>query len=227
MTRTVLLFFLLLVSLYLFGQDSINKTDSSGRRQGNWIKLDKDGHKLYEGRFNDGVPEGEFRYYYPDGKLKAISVMSDKGKLSRTTSFANNGRKIAEGIFRNEKKDSTWRYYSDYDGVLLSSENYCEGVKNGSSATFYPNGNFAEKIQYKDGKKAGDWIQYFEDGKVKLKGYYTNDEKEGPFKGFYPDGKTSVSGAYKTGHKDGLWTFYGEKGDVIRSEKYSEGALVK
>lgn len=227
MIRPVLLFFILFSTLTLFGQDSINRTDASGRRQGKWSRFDKDGHKLYDGQFCDGVPCGVFRYYYPDGKTKTVSVMTENGKLARTVSFSSNGRKIAEGNFLNEKKDSIWRYFSDFDGVLLSSEQYVAGVKNGESTTFYPNGNIAEQIRYKAGIKEGVWIQYYDDRKIKFKGTYVADEKEGVFTGYYSNGKVSISGSYKAGHKDGTWTFFDEKGGIERSEKYSEGALIK
>lgn len=227
MNRLLLVFMILGMNFLVFSQDSINRTDASGRRQGVWKKVDKDGHKLYEGQFTDGIPTGEFRYYSPDGKIKTVSVMSDEGKTARTVSFATNGLKIAEGKYRFEKKDSTWRYYSELDGVLLSEENYLAGTRNGVSKTFYPNGNITEVIHYLSGKKEGEWIQYFDDGKVKFKGAYLNDEKEGPFTGYFSSGKISFSGAYKAGHMDGNWTFYDENGGVMRTDKYSEGAQVK
>jgi antitoxin component YwqK of YwqJK toxin-antitoxin module len=227
MNRLLLVFMLFGMSFLASGQDSINRTDVSGKKQGVWEKVDKDGHKLYDGQFRDGVPNGEFRYYYADGKLKAISVLSDDGKTARTISYALNGRKIAEGNFRNEKKDSLWKYYSDFDGVLLSIENYTLGVKNGVSKTYYPNGNLIELINYREGRKEGEWVQYFEDGKPKFRGAYAGDEKEGPFTAYYSGGKISFSGAYKAGHMDGIWTFYDENGDVTRVEKYSEGAMIK
>ena len=222
-----LLFFIIFSTLIASGQDSINRTDASGRRQGKWSRFDKEGHTLYEGQFCDGVPCGVFTYYYANGKTKTVSVMSENGKMARTVSFAANGRKIAEGNFQSEKKDSIWKYFSDFDGVLLSSEHYAAGVKNGESTTFYPNGNIAEQVFFKEGKKEGEWIQYYDDRKVKFKGKYASDEKEGVFAGYYSNGKISISGSYKAGHKDGTWTFYDEKGSVERSEKYSEGALVK
>ena len=227
MNRLFLVFILLGMSFRAFSQDSVNRNDAMGRKQGKWMKVDKDGHKLYDGQFKDGIPDGEFRYYYADGKLKAISVLSDDGKTARTVSYASNGRKIAEGNYRNEKKDSTWKYYSDYDGTLLSEESYALNVKDGASKTFYSNGNITELMHYRDGKKEGEWIQYFDDGKVKFRGAFANDEKEGPFTGYYPGGKISFSGAYKAGHMDGTWTFYEENGEVTRTEKYSGGALIK
>lgn len=225
--RLLLLFFLMGMSSLVSAQDSINYTDASGSKQGNWRKFDKEGHKLYDGQFKDGVPYGIFRYYYMDGKLKTTSVLSDGGKTARTVSYAGNGKKIAEGNYRNEKKDSTWKYFSDFDGILLSEETYVLGVKNGVSKTFYPNGNIAELINYRDGKKDGEWIQYYDDGKVRFKGIYVNDDKEGPFTGYYPDGKINLSGGYKAGHKDGTWSLYGEKGEILSVEKYSDGALIE
>ena len=227
MRRVLLLFFILGMVCHVSGHDSLNYTDPSGRKQGRWKKHDKDGHALYDGQFKDGVPSGTFRYYYTDGKLKAIAVMSDDGQTARTVSYANNDRKIAEGNYRNEKKDSTWKYYSDYDGALLSEENYTLGVKNGVFLTFYPNGKMAERINYRDGQKDGEWIQYFNDGNLKFEGSYSHGEQEGPFIGYYPGQKIQFSGAYKAGRKDGAWIFYEENGAVKRSETFSEGALVK
>jgi len=227
MPRFLLLFFFFGISHCLFSQDTVNRTDAAGRKNGIWRKVDKDGHKIYDGQFTNGVPSGVFRYYYSDGNLKAISVLSEDGKIARTQSFARSGRKIAGGNYRDEKKDSTWSYYSDYDGVLLSEESYAGGVKEGVSRTFFPNGSVAELITYKNGKKEGEWIQYYDDGMLKFRGAYINDEKDGPFIGYFPGGKVNLSGAYKAGHKDGTWTFYEENGDVMRSEKYSEGALIK
>ncbi len=226
MNRLIMLFLLLPLNFLAFGQEGINFTDASGLRQGVWSKSDKDGHKIYDGQFKNGIPYGEFRYYYADGKLKTVSEFTGDGKTVRTVSYSENGRKIAEGNYRNEKKDSTWKYYSDYDGAMLSEENYSSGLKNGTSETFYPNGSIAEVVNYRQGKKEGEWIQYFEDGKMKFKGEYADDEKNGPFTAYYPGGKVNLSGAYKAGHMDGTWTFYEENGEVMRSEKYSEGAKI-
>lgn len=227
MSRSILLFLLIFTGLVSEAQDTLNITDTKGLKQGPWRKLDKNNQKIYEGQFRDGVPCGEFRYYYPDGRLKTISVFSDGGKVSRTVSYSSNGRKIAEGKYVNEKKDSIWRYFSDFDGILLSEDCYSAGLKNGLSKTFYPNGKLSEQLTYKSGKKEGDCLQYFEDGKLKLKGYYLNDEKEGLITAYYPNGQPSFSGKYQFGHKEGTWLFYDEKGKVTKMLNYAGGILVK
>ena len=226
MIRPAILSVLLLSATIVFCQDTVNRNNSLGHKDGFWWKTDKDGHKLYEGHFNDGAPSGEFRYYYPDGKIKTIAMMSADGQLARTVTFSENGRKIASGNYQGEKKDSIWRYYSEYDGVLLSEESYSSGLKEGISKTYYTNCVVAEVVSYKSGKKEGEWIQYFDDGKLKFRGSYVNDEKDGPFFTYFPDGKTAISGSYQAGHKDGVWTFYEENGKVSNSEKYDNGALI-
>ena len=49
---------------------SQNKTDAQGRKQGPWRKY-QPGDKIliYTGQFKDDIPVGEFRYYYPSGKV--------------------------------------------------------------------------------------------------------------------------------------------------------------
>ena len=66
------MFVLFLVGVHwsVLGQ---NKTDAAGRKQGPWIKYQGDGTTpLYTGTFKDNIPVGEFRYFYPSGKVKMI-----------------------------------------------------------------------------------------------------------------------------------------------------------
>ena len=53
-------------------------SDENGKKQGKWMKR-KDGVKFYAGQFKDDIPVGEFKYYYPNGKLK----ISTHTKLAR------------------------------------------------------------------------------------------------------------------------------------------------
>ena len=65
----VLFIFLLLLSpILLLAQ---NVTDSKGMKQGEWRKLDANGKVIYEGQFKDNIPQGTFRYFYEDGKIRS------------------------------------------------------------------------------------------------------------------------------------------------------------
>lgn len=222
---------LALLSIVATGQEltntNINKVDSQGRKQGDWKAFDVNGNLKFEGHFVDGLPVGTFTYYYPDGKIRAISEMIDGGKRSHTRIFHNNTRLMAEGNYLEEKKDSTWNYYSDFDGVLLSTENYANGVLEGTVITYYPSGSVAEEIPYKNGLKEGVWKQYFTDGKLKLKATYVNDLLEGLMLVYHQNGVPEISGTYENNFKHGLWFTFNNRGEVIKKETYKNGHLRK
>jgi len=224
-------FFIFLVliaaSFTLIAQDTINKKDSVGKKHGFWRKSDSSGKKIYEGHFNHDIPVGEFMYYYPGGELKAVSLMSDNGKRSKTISYYRNRRKMAEGIFIDEKKDSLWKFYSEYDGTLVSEENYKNGKKDGISISYYNTGVKAEQTTWENGVRNGPWKTYYTDGKLKLKCTYKNDLKDGPIKTYHMSGKIWLTGQYINGDADGTWTYVTEKGEVEKKEYFDKGRLVK
>jgi antitoxin component YwqK of YwqJK toxin-antitoxin module len=227
MIRVFLTVFFAFSLLCCCAQDTINQTDSKGKKQGFWQKQDSIGHKVYEGRFKDGLPMGEFRYYYPDGKLKTVSQVSRSGKIAMTVSYFANGKKMAAGRYLNEKKDSTWQFFSEEDGGMVAEENYKRGMRSGVSQYYRNDGKVSEVITWIAGVRYGPWEQYYSDGKIRLRGAYLNDEKNGPFNTFYNSGQPMMSGAYVAGHMDGNWIYYDEKGKVTKKEYYSKGALVK
>ena len=111
-------------------------------KQGPWCKRDQGGVRIYEGRFAimfrlafSGV------LLFPDGKLKTVltfSLPSENGHKARSVSYYKNGHMMARGNYLDEKKDSTWQFFGEFDGALLLEENYTAGVRNGVSRTFTP-----------------------------------------------------------------------------------------
>ncbi|NCA75944.1 MAG: toxin-antitoxin system YwqK family antitoxin [Alphaproteobacteria bacterium] len=211
----------------LMAQDTLNRTDAGGLKQGYWRKIDSAGMTIYTGRFIDGKPAGEFRYYYPGGKLKAVSMFSDNGKRSSTVSYYKNGLKMASGCYLTEKKDGIWKFFNEYDGGLVSEETYQNGIREGATKIFYPDGGVSETFSYKNGLKSGLWEQFYLDGKLKLRGAYLNGEKQGALTIFYNSGQAMISGHYLSGHQDGIWNYYTEKGELTKQEQYDKGTLLR
>jgi antitoxin component YwqK of YwqJK toxin-antitoxin module len=226
MFRLSLATLFIIFSMVLFGQDTVNIKDSKGLRQGYWRKVDTAGQLIYEGKFRDGIPVGEFRYYYGNGKLKTVSRVSDKGKRAVTISYFPNGKKMAVGNYLDEKKDSTWQFYSELNGTLVSLDNYKGGLLEGVSNIFYPEGGLSELLNYRHGVRDGLWEQYYQDGKLKLRGTYKTGEKEGQFTAFYNSGQPMITGQYSLGHQDGKWVYFDEKGIVTKTEMYDKGRVI-
>jgi antitoxin component YwqK of YwqJK toxin-antitoxin module len=227
MKQFVFYLLIAMIPFHVFPQEPINKKDVAGMRQGKWIKSDSAGRKVYEGQFKDNVPQGTFKYYFPGGAIKAVSVFSEDGKSTTTTTYFPNGKKNAEGKYLNEKKEGLWRFFSEYDESLVSEEMYSSGKKNGTSKTYFAGKIVVDETTWKDGVKDGPWIQYFDDGTVKLKGNYKNDQKDGPIIVYYPTGQKFNLGQYLTGYPDGKWLTYDLDGKLQSTDIYDHGILIK
>lgn len=227
MLRAIIVSVCILVSLASHCQDTLNQVDSQGRKQGFWRKMDKEGLRVYEGQFKDDTPFGKFTYFYQNGKTRTISIMSDEGRVARTTSWFPNGKLMAKGNYLNQQRDSLWQFFSEYDGSLVSEESYVDGKKHGAEKIFFPGKGVAEIIPWVNGVKEGKWEQFYDDGAPKLICSFINGEKEGPLRTFFLNGNLLVSGFYANGHQDSTWIYYDDQGSVTMKEYYEDGILVK
>jgi len=227
MKKTIFCLLLSLFSVVLFSQDTINQKDAQGNKTGFWRKSNTSGIKVYEGHFRAGIPYGEFRYFYPDGKVKTISFISRNGHLAKTISYFQTGKKMAVGNYLDEKKDSLWKFYSETADTVAGEEFYREGRKEGVSRTFYAGKGVSELITWKNGIQDGRWEAYYTSGKLKLQGFFTAGQKAGPFKTFYETGGVMMSGQYSEGRQAGTWDYFDEKGRITKKESYQNGMIVK
>jgi len=200
-------------------------TDASGKKQGYWKKKDEKTNKLiYEGEFKDDKPVGKFKYYYPTDSLQAIMNFREGGKIAYAKLFGYSGKRMAEGKYINEIKDSVWVYYDD-GGVMVSREKYVNGKKEGPSIVYLPDGSKAEERNFKNGVEDGEFKQYFDGKKLKGQGKYVNGKMEGRVVYYYPDGIEVAAGFYVNGEKNGPWIYKDKKGKVTEKELYKNGVL--
>ena len=218
---------LLLVPGLLFPQELLsthqNEVDELGRKQGEWKVFDGNGNLKFTGKFQDDRPVGEFTYYYPDGKVRAVIHHLPREEVAYATLYHPNGVIMAEGKYIGQQKDSVWNYYSDVDGELVSVEIYEDRVRQGTWKTYYPDGQVAEEVNYKDGLEQGPWVQYFTDGSIKAKGEYHEGKLEGLMQHFHVNGKVHISGEFRDGKKTGTWMYFNEEMDTTKKEVYKDG----
>lgn len=227
--RFLLLATLLVLPVLLFAQADSNKVDAAGKKQGLWKKYDNEGKLKYQGQFKDDKPEGKFIYYYPDGKVKTISVYSKNGSVARVKTYDEFYTKLmAEGKYVNEKKDSIWNYYTldaKQDSEIISVEAYKNGIKDGMWKTFYPGGKLFDTKIYKNDILDGPWLQYFEDNTPRTKGTYVKGQLEGLATYYGPDGKKVAEGRFVKGVRHGVWFVKNAEGKMV-NEKYNMGQLI-
>ena len=227
----LILLLALIVAVSVQGQEytssHINKSDGSGRKQGLWRVYDGNGNLKFEGNYANDRPMGEFRYFFPNGKTKAIVNNLDSGRVSYVKMFYQGGQLMAAGKYTGQQKDSSWTFYSELDGTLVSEEQYAGGSAAGTWKSYYPSGQVAEEYAYVNGKKEGEWIQYFSDGVVKSHGTYRDGMLDGLYVINHLNGSVQVSGSYAMSKKTGAWVYLSEIGELEKREEYKNGVLIR
>ena len=200
-----------------------NTVDEQGLRQGHWKKFYPNGNINYTATFKDDKPVGILKRYFESGNLKAIMNFDSAGNFAKARLFYEDGQLAAEGYYFESLKDSLWKYYSYYEGTLISDEVYKRGKRHGISHKYYPNGNITEKTEWKNDVKDGIWEQYYEDSTLRLKGGYCNDVLSGNIIVCYPNGNTQIKGYYLNGIRHGKWLFYDEKDSINYEVNFING----
>jgi antitoxin component YwqK of YwqJK toxin-antitoxin module len=204
-----------------------NATDSQGRKQGPWRKVDENGKLKYEGQFKDNIPYGTFKHYHSNGKQKAISIYYNNGTCTHSVLFSFDGIKEAEGKYLNQQKDSVWLYYDVTGEKVLMKESYANNLKDGEFAEYTKEGKLLEVIHYTAGKKNGLWKIFYDDSKPKIVAKYLNGELDSAYTAYFSDGSKKIEGSYKKSGREGNWFYYNATGSINKQEMYINGKLTK
>ncbi len=226
MKRHLIALLVLCFSPMLWAQTGLNLTDAKGKKQGFWRKNHPNGNIRYEGSFKDDQPEGIFRYYTEEGKLKMACFYYAKGQRSRCKGFDEKGNFISEGNYIGQKKDSVWTFFSESKAVV-GRETWINGVKQGSEFTYYENGQISEELNWNKGKKDGAWKQFYEDGKPRLTATYKEGLLNGKMTYFYANGKVQNAGNYVADLREGTWYYFEENGNLKGTEVFKNGVSEK
>jgi uncharacterized protein len=183
-----------------------NVVDAQGKRQGPWIRVYQTNPKVlyYRGQFKDGVPVGEWEWYYDSGELMKKMI---NGKTKRC-------------------REGDWKLYTEL-GVLRAEEHYADSLLEGVCKYYFDNGQLCALIQYKQGVKDGPFTEYYDNGKKHREGTYLRDDFEGPMVLYHENGTKQAEGKYVKGLQDGVWTHYKTNGSIEMSVLYKMGKEVK
>lgn len=205
-----------------FACQAQNQIDKQGRKQGHWVKTDKQGAKIYEGDFSDGLETGTFTYFYPNGTVRIINEYTIPGKVCHHQVFDEKGRLLAKGDFNQKNRDGLWLFYSE-KGSVVKMTTYKMGVRNGLQVIFNSEGDTAEVCNWTDNHRNGRWWK-----RIGLKGYITATYVHGGIEGRlveYNDEQHLVrEGYYKHGERDGHFKYY-EDNKMVVDETWREGRM--
>lgn len=200
-----------------------NTVDENGLKQGYWENSYPNGNIQYKGTFKDDRPVGLFVRYFPSGIKMAEMNFCDEGRRSVAEIYNERGVIAAKGVYIDEKKDSVWSYFSGSEARLTGTETYDQGVKQGLSATWYPNGKPAESFWYENNLRNGPWNQFYDTGRLKVRSAMKDGQREGEFIYYTSDGRIEIKGNYRNNQMHGEWSFYDDSGQLISVVVYHDG----
>jgi len=205
---------------FLIREDRINRTDVTGKKQGNWKTFFPSGSVQLESRYTNDKLDGYLKEYNAKGDLirteKWVDGVLQKNaaelvKLDVRKEFHDNGKVKSSGTFKQGLAEGVTRYYGD-DGALIGGKMYKSGALVG------------EGIYDERGNQQGNWKEYYTSGEIRAEGKYENGKRIGPWKFYHQNGKLEQAGTYvKGGKPDGDWKWYYESGSILREEHFERG----
>jgi len=120
-----------------------------------------------EGVLNKKMRVGNWKYFYPTGKLMSEENYKD-GKLDgEQLVYYPEGQVTEFSIYKNGLLDGVTSKYAS-NGTLIEEITYKNGKPNGLAKYFELNGNLKETGHYKNGKRIGKW-EFYMDGEIATK----------------------------------------------------------
>jgi len=208
----------------VFAFSQINQTDGNGLRQGIWQKQQPNGKLIYQGNFKDGKPIGEWKRFHPGGQIKAIINYRIDSDSAGVQLFDEWGKKVAEGIYLNEKKSGLWVYFSE--NKKIADENYVDDKKHGKSHKYYETGEVWEETDWVNGNQEGSYRVFFKSGKPFFQCKMRNNQRNGLCLTYFENGRIELEANYKNGLHHGEWKYFTDQGEYRYSLFYNEGELL-
>lgn len=130
---------------FAYSTDELNFSGrlSNGDPDGIWKITGKQGLAIAQCTYRHGKPDGETRFFYPDG-VGAVLVQYEEGKIKSYKEFFP-------------------------DGTLKMELEYNRGIRHGEAHFYYSTGHLLGEGRYKKGKRTGTWKYYRVTGEVEKK----------------------------------------------------------
>ncbi|HOY94444.1 MAG TPA: toxin-antitoxin system YwqK family antitoxin [Catalimonadaceae bacterium] len=203
-------FLFLMASWILFSSASLAQTESKSGQ-----------NSKGEGQLVNGLREGAWKFYYPNGRLMASETYRN-GELNgiSTSYFPDGNVSSVENWADDLQQDSSWYFHPN--GKIHRKGRYEKGVYQGVWLTFYPGGQIQQSGGYLDGLPSGLYRNWFENGFLQEEGEYSGGKKNGQFVFYFQEKKDRISliAFYRNDAPAGISVRFNKRGKVLKLEKF-------
>ena len=163
----------------LYTEEGILVDDANfkeGERDGLTEQFYSDTGKLrVSGNYKNGVLDGEFKAYYPNGNLQGEVTYKNGEMNGEFKEYHENKNIRLSGNYKNSLQEGEWKSYLE-DGTLETIVNYKDGELNGLKEDYYKNGNVWTRQELKNNDLDGVYEVYYENGNPQLKAKIKNGQ---------------------------------------------------
>ncbi len=196
---------------------------------------------LYSGRLEDGVLQGEGKFYddegllsyegqFLDGVQNGNGLLYDKGVLVYSGQFSNglfsgrgtlyeDGQPVYEGQFEEGVRSGLGKAFQN--GLVVYEGQYAQDLYDGNGK-LYENGVLRYDGGFRAGQKEGEGIAYFASGIVSYQGRFAGGQPEGSGTAYETDGRKRYTGGFSAGVYSGAGVAYPAPGQQLEAE-FKEG----
>lgn len=170
------------------------------------------------GSFENNLPDGLWKTWYPNGQLKTIrNYSAEKFRYIKNDLLINhpkNQRYIITKLAQ-QKEDVSKYFEPDYNSEIITSMTLLGRIQQNTS-----NDNNNYIAPFNQSLHHGIFINYDMNGVVKDSGNYVNGLRNGLWK--ESDESLAASGFYQHGFRAGQWKFYDASGILLYTELYNK-----
>lgn len=174
-----------------------------------------------EGELELGKRIGEWKTYFPNGKLKDVGDFRS-GVFHLKSAWGQDGEQMI--------KNGNGEYvaYFEKSTYIYEKGTFKNGLKDGYWEVHYPNTILIQQeLNFVDGKLKGRSVNYYNNGNLMSEGVFDMDKKTGEWKWYYESGQLQCSISYEDDKKQGDQLFYTESGIEAKKEVYQNGEFIE
>lgn len=207
----------------VFKGEGIHEEYREGVKNGKFVGTVIIDEKLYtfEGKYVEGVKNGEWKIRYPDGKIKAILNYNYDLPKGQWTYFYNNNQIQGYENFNNGVISGETLFYEE-NGNLLKRSNYKNGLIDGEMVLYRKNRVLDSIVNFSAGNLDGKIEVYSQNNILQLQGNYKNNKRENLWKLYYNTGDLKMVISYNHGLKNGRMVIYGKAGEILQTTIYKD-----
>jgi antitoxin component YwqK of YwqJK toxin-antitoxin module len=150
------------------------------------------GQVFVEGQYKRGRQNGEWLYYFDNGKLNRKATFVDGLPDGSREIFRADGTLLAKRGFKDGKRDGEWITYDKSGKQPVREEHYVDGKPDGVWKVWFPDGKLKQQITLREGERHGTSTEWDESGEKRAEVNYVDGKLHGTVTRWFPGGRKVV-----------------------------------